>query len=174
MTASFWGPTTPSIPSISVFKGLTLNPINSRVKHSSIFLLWGSAEKIKHSRTSKSQQGAVAAWGILSEVAAIQWRHKGKKRYREFRWRLQEITSSSLRFLSACFFSCPEVLSGMVSRQASPGVGGLPLLSEEGHGLVRGAEPLARHFLMQRHPLRRRETKIIIMDVQSEDLCLWP
>lgn len=40
----------------------------------------------------------------------------------------------------------------MVSCQASPGVGGLPLLGEEGHGLVRGTEPLARHFLMQRHP----------------------
>lgn len=66
----------------------------------------------------------------------------------------------------------------MVSRQASPGVGGLPLLSEEGHGLVRGAEPLARHFLMKRHPLRKRKTKIITVDVQSKSLSIkivvWP
>lgn len=48
------------------------------------------------------------------------------------------------------------VLSRVVSCQASPGVGGLPLLSEEGHGLVGGSQPLARHFLMQRHPLRGR------------------
>lgn len=46
----------------------------------------------------------------------------------------------------------------MVPCQASLGVGGLPLLGQEGHGLVGGTDPLARNLLMQRHPLRERQT----------------
>lgn len=70
-------------------------------------------------------------------------------------------TADHLIFMlpSTCLFSRLDVLSRMVSCQASPGVGGLPLLGEEGHGLVRGSQPLAGHFLMQRHPLRKSKTK---------------
>lgn len=48
----------------------------------------------------------------------------------------------------------PEVSSRGESGQAFPGVGVLPLLGEEGHGLVGGALALAGHFLMQSHALK--------------------
>ena len=59
-----------------------------------------------------------------------------------------------------CVFSRRDVLSRVVSRQASLGVGRLPLLGEERHGLGRGAETLAGHLLMQRHPLRKTRSQV--------------
>lgn len=54
-----------------------------------------------------------------------------------------------------CFFSF--FLSWMLSSQASSGIGGKTLLGKKGHGLVGGADRLARNPLMQRHPLRHKD-----------------
>lgn len=104
------------------------------------------------------QQVVVAARQDSSREAQYpKLRHRGQR----FRRRLLQIRSLGLRFLffSTCFFFSFFVffffhpLSGTVPHQASPGVGGEPLLGEEGHGLIGGSEPLAGDPLGHRHPL---------------------
>lgn len=91
-------------------------------------------------------------WG-----ASVQRRHRGR-----------ELSSFHLgrRFLA-------EVSSWLESGQAFPGVGVLPLLGEEGHGLVGGTLALACDFLMQSHALKRMVGRSWIVGGGAELPCFY-
>lgn len=104
-------------------------------------------------------------WG-----AVIQWRRHGDRKGTESSDEVDHLILLMLRYASLCW----TFLSRMVSCQASPCVGGLPLLGKEGHGLVRRAKALARHPLMQCHPLRQREREREDHEAKVNNLvCLW-
>lgn len=56
-----------------------------------------------------------------------------------------------------CFPELRCVLSWLVPCQVSPGIGGLPLLREEGHGMAGGTLPFTSHSLVQGHSLKEGE-----------------
>lgn len=85
-------------------------------------------------------------WGIGGSVSDEDYSRSAHSDYAFFCF------STCFFFFFVFFFFHP--LSGAVPNQASPGVGGEPLLGEEGHGLIGGAEPLAGDPLVRRrHPL---------------------